>query len=91
MSKQIRQHATILNHCPTLMEVLQPRFYETNRKRAAVTITVRQPEMDEFERREAASKACQDSRPANAGVAGSGQGNRQRASLAHIREAGGRS
>ena len=44
---------------PTLIEVLQPRKVTANPKRTAVTRTILQPEVDEFERLEAlAAKAA---------------------------------
>jgi hypothetical protein len=38
---------------PTLIEILQPRQVPANPKRTAVTRTILQPELDEFERLEA--------------------------------------
>lgn len=38
---------------PTLIDVLQPRHFETNPARAKVTRTIRQPETDELERLDA--------------------------------------
>jgi len=54
---------------PTLIEILQPRSVPANPKRTAVTRTILQPEIDEFERLEAlAAKAAPA--PARPGAAG---------------------
>lgn len=42
---------------PSLMEVLQPRHFPAHPKRAAVTRTVRQPEVDKFGEFEASEAA----------------------------------
>ncbi|MBL8488493.1 MAG: hypothetical protein JNK22_15530 [Rhodocyclaceae bacterium] len=45
------------NWQPTLVEVLKPRAFAPHPRRAAVTRTIRQPEIDELERLEAMAKA----------------------------------
>ena len=42
---------------PTLVEVLKPRAFAPHPRRAAVTRTIRQPEIDELERLEALTKS----------------------------------
>lgn len=42
---------------PTLVEVLKPRAFAPHPRRAAVTRTIRQPEIDELERLEALAKS----------------------------------
>lgn len=44
------------NWQPTLVEVLKPRAFAPHPRRAAVTRTIRQPEIDELERLEALTK-----------------------------------
>ncbi len=41
---------------PTLVEVLKPQAFAPHPRRAAVTRTIRQPEIDELERLEALTK-----------------------------------
>ena len=54
---------------PTLIEILQPRQVPANPKRAAVTRTILQPELDEFERLEAlAAKSARASELATRGA-----------------------
>lgn len=60
---------------PTLMEILQPRHFQGNPKRAEATRTVLQPEIDKFEQFEAemaAGKLMMPQRAPNRAAAPSG-------------------
>lgn len=48
MSKHSKLHLTHLHRPPTLLEVLQPRFYQADPKRSEVTTTVIQLDIDKY-------------------------------------------
>lgn len=48
MSKHSKLHLAHLHRPPTLLEVLQPSFYQANPKRSEVTTTVIQPDIDKY-------------------------------------------
>lgn len=54
---------------PTMIDVLQPRRVKANAARTKVTRTIRQPELDEFERRAVAEAAHTGRRHPRSGAA----------------------
>ena len=60
----------MMSRQPTLIEVLEPPRFKANAARAKVTRTIRQPDMDEFERR--AQLAAEHNSPSRRNPAGRG-------------------